>query len=447
MSFGALCQPDRVLRRLFELTNQARGEYGLPALNYSKELSFLAGEHAINMSNNSVPFSHMGYNTREVNAPLAIAFSENIATCEPNDDPGKTIFLSWLRKSSSFSRIQGEYTHTGIGVAENSNGLWFCTQIFATFKTKISKKEAILVISRFVNVFRRQNNIPPLNVSITAASKLMSLKLSNPIILTDLSTLIVRNVFDNCSEANYIFEKVKKSETSPVEDFIGILRENKVYLKYILKDYTHISFLFVPINENSIGCALLFGKCTTPRIKIPKMYMGFPNACKMLLLVNDYRSIKGMKPVLLSLQWCEIAQRYCDKLKREDIDMETRTMTKRIHKMFPGSKTNIGVYLTPWTQDPLQEIFLMWIANPSIKTHIISAEFNALGFGLAVESGKFIYSSRIVGFKELDESKKIDEAYCLTDRFTYSLNELSSDDDDTAEKPIIDAASSFALTK
>ncbi|EAY10150.1 hypothetical protein TVAG_088650 [Trichomonas vaginalis G3] len=447
MNTGPLCQPDRVLRRLFELTNQARTEYGLPALNYSKELSFIAGEHAINMSKNSIPFGHYGYNSREAMAPTTLAFSENVATCEPNDDPGKTIILSWLRKPSSFSRIQGEYTHTGIGVAENANGSWFCTQILATIKSKLSKKESLLAVTRYVNCYRRKNSVKPLIVSITAASKLMNLKLSNPSLFNDLSTLIIKNTFDNCQEANYIFEKVHKGETSPVDEFIRIIRESKMYPKLILRDYTHVSFLIDNINENTYGCILLLGKCITHHQKIPKMYMGYPNASKMLMILNDYRSIKGMKPILLSLQWCEVAQRYCDKLRKEDIDMETKTITQKIHKISPNSKPNVGVFLTPWSQDPLQEIFLMWISNPTIKEIIISSECNALGFGLSIEQYQSCYSARVIGYKEFNGEMKDEEAFCMGDRPTYALDELSSDDDGNNQEPVIDAASSFALTK
>ncbi|EAX97815.1 hypothetical protein TVAG_411770 [Trichomonas vaginalis G3] len=382
------------------------------------------------MSRREVPFGHANYLVRESQVPLALAFSENVATCDACDDPGKAVMLYWLKKSSCFSRIQGEYTHTGIGVAENTKGQWFCTQIFATFKTKISKKDGILVMSRYVNNQRRKNNLPPLIITISPCSRLLQYRQSKSSNLSDLNTLVIKNSFENCVEANFIFEKVAKTDICPLEDFLKALQENKAHSKTILKDYTHVSFVFDSISEKDFGCALLFAKCNPSKVKIPHMYAPYPNGAKMLLLLNDYRSYKGIHPVIMSLQWCEISQMYCDKLHNEDIDLETRKVKQRIHKLFPMSRANVGIYLTPWTPDPLQEIFLMWISNLNTKLAILDPDFNVFGFGIAFEPEKYVYSTRVIGFRSLQEDKVTEEMFCMKNRFPYQLGNLTSDDDD-----------------
>lgn len=430
MSNGVLNQPERVLRRIFELVNQTRAEYGLQSLIFSKELSFLAGTHSIDMSRRDVPVGHSNYQIRESQVPLALAFSENVASCDPCDDPGKTIMLTWLKKATSFSRIQGDYTHTGIGVAENANGNWFCTQIFATFKSKISRKDAILISGRFVNSFRRKNNLNPLIMTIPPASILLGLKKQKTTAMTQLSASSIKNLFEECVEADFIYESIPKTEIPPIEDFLKIIQDSKTYTKVILKEFTHVSFLYDSISEKEVGCALLLANCNFVKVKIPKNYLACPFACKILQYLNDYRKYKGLKPIIISLQWCEIAQRYCDKLVKKDTDMETRKISSKIHRMFPSSRVNVGVYLIPWTLDPIQEIFLMWVSHPITKQIVLDQEFNTLGFGLAAESNLFVYTTRIIGFKEVSADKLNDEYYATKGRKEFKLGNLTSDEDD-----------------
>ena len=437
--------PDRVLKRLFNLTNQLRGEYGVYPLIFSKELSFIAGEHACQMSTNTIKYGHEGFEQREAKAPLALAFTENIAFIPPSEDPGKSILVSWIKHPSSFSRLQGEYTHTGFGVAEREDGSWYSTQILATFKTKLTKKDSLLVVSRFVNQHRKKHGLKPLSISLTSTSKLSKMVHEKNDALLNLTPLSAKSTLDYCYEAEIIIEKVGKSHVSPVEQFLKVLKDNKIHNKNLLKDFTHMSFIFQSISENHFCGALVLGKCSQPVKKIPRIYIAYPQACQMLQLLNDYRVSKGESPLILSLQWCEVASRHSYKMLVEKQELETRSVSSFLHKLTPGCKTHVGVCLLTWSPDPLQEIFLIWISNQNIRSMILSSKFNTFGFGISINEQKSIYVTRIVGYKDLTDKKITDEHYCQKDREPYSLDGLSSDDDEY-DIPLVDAAASFTLT-
>ena len=444
-SSGDLCVPERILRRLFDMTNQLRGEYGVYPLTFNKELSFIAGEHACQMSTNKIKYGHDGFEQREAKAPLALAFTENIAFIPPSEDPGTSIVVSWIKHPSSFSRLQGEYTHTGFGIAEREDGWWYCTQILATFKTKLSKKDALIVVSRFVNRHRRKNNMRPLSISVTTASKLSKLAHEKNDALANLMPLSAKGYMENCYEAEIIVEKNSKSHVSPFEQNLKVVKENKIYCKNLLKDFTHMAFLFQSISENHYCGVLVLGKCTPINRKIPRIYIAYPQACQMLQLLNDYRTQKGEKPLVLSLQWCEVAQRHSNKMMIEKQEVETRSVSHFIRKMNPGSKTHVGVCVLNWSPDPLQEILLTWMSNQNIRSMILSSKFNTLGFGMSVLDQKSLYITRVVGYKDLSGKTISEEHYCQTEREPMSLDNLSSDDDEY-DIPLVDAAASFTLT-
>ena len=448
MSSGDLCVPERVLRRIFDLINQGRVQYGMYPLTFSKELSFLAGEHACKMSTKKVPYGHDGFEHRAAQAPLALAFSENVACIKPSEDkdhdPGRAIIMSWFNRSSSFSRIQGEYTHTGIGVAESEDGTWYCTQIFATFKAKLSKKDALIVISHFVNQYRKKHGLRPLIVSMSSAANLTRYAAKEP--LQGITHAVAKSTFENCYETELIIEKYQKTRVSPLEQFIQIMKESKLHMKSLLMEYTHISFLIQSVSETHNVALLVLAKCQSTTKKISKSYLAYPNACKMLELLNDYRVAKGEKPVILSLQWCEIAQRHSNKMMEKKQEVETRSVSRRIAKMFPTSKAHVGVLVMNTSYDPLQEIFLMWTSNQSIRSMLLSSKFNTFAFGISSLEQKSIFVTRIIGFKEIDESKIAEDAYAQNDREPFVLDGLSSDDDGY-DIPLMDAASSFTLTK
>ncbi|AFZ24211.1 uncharacterized protein with SCP/PR1 domains [Cylindrospermum stagnale PCC 7417] len=116
---------------VFQQINQYRASLGLPALTRNSAIDSQARNHSQNMAKGTVPFGHNGFQQR-VQA-IAIPYSavaENIAYNQGSSDPATQAVKSWLNSPGHLANIKGNYNLTGIGVASNSQGKIYFTQIF-----------------------------------------------------------------------------------------------------------------------------------------------------------------------------------------------------------------------------------------------------------------------------------------------------------------------------
>ena len=111
--------------------NLHRKSIGRKALELNNVESSLAVQHSINMASYKTPFGHDGLNDRakiisKRIGKISVA-AENVAS---GDMSAKEVVEGWLNSPGHKRNIEGDFTLTGIGVAKNSKGIIYYTQIF-----------------------------------------------------------------------------------------------------------------------------------------------------------------------------------------------------------------------------------------------------------------------------------------------------------------------------
>ena len=424
---GSECTPERIARRVFDLVNQIRGEYGLCPLEFSNDLSFLAGEHACKMSTNSIPYSHEGFITRQSQVPFATAFSENIVRVKTTNKTGRAIVVHWLQKSSSFSRILGSFTHTGVGAAESDDGTWYCTQVFAKYPDHLSQKEQLLVVARFVNRIRTEKGIPGLAVSLAPTSRLIAFaKTKTKEALLQMEDKICHGFFYGCKEAQVLSTTITDSNETRMISYLSFVQDDIKSMEALTNDkYTDIGFCQKQFPDGAVMMIIL-GKSPSVYSGISRYHSHFPIAYRCLQLVNDYRMCHRKSTLALSHQFCKAADRHCEKISEKKIEAEFRMLAKKICSQIPNTNLDIGVYIIPSSLDPLRELLLMWISQPVTRQKLLG-DVKHFGFSLKEVKG-VCYAVRVIGTKTEpgDETPVV-----CSDQLTPQYLPLSDDEDTT----------------
>lgn len=118
-------------RSVFDQINRYRASKGLPKLSLNAKITRQARIHSQNMANGKVPFSHQGFRRRVNVIPIRYrSAAENVAFNLGYSDPAQEAVTGWLHSPDHLVNIKGNYNMTGIGVATNSEGEVYLTQIF-----------------------------------------------------------------------------------------------------------------------------------------------------------------------------------------------------------------------------------------------------------------------------------------------------------------------------
>lgn len=120
--------------KLIAAVNKIRRQKGLGALSSWDTLSFYARQHSRNMANGSVKFGHGGFEARAEHIQKASpchSVGENVAYCYLIDDPLKKSVEMWMESPHHRDNILGDYRETGMGIAYDSEGRCFITQMFS----------------------------------------------------------------------------------------------------------------------------------------------------------------------------------------------------------------------------------------------------------------------------------------------------------------------------
>jgi uncharacterized protein YkwD len=118
-------------KSIFEQINQYRATLGLPKLTLNGNITRQARIHSQNMAQGKVPFSHHGFEQRVKAIPLTYSSAaENVAFNTGYSDPAQQAVIGWINSPGHLKNIKGNYSLTGIGVAANSKGEVYLTQIF-----------------------------------------------------------------------------------------------------------------------------------------------------------------------------------------------------------------------------------------------------------------------------------------------------------------------------
>ena len=116
---------------IFNKINDYRVSQGLKKLTRNSAIDNQARIHSQDMANGKVPFGHTGFSERikAVGIPYSSA-GENVAYNQGYNDPATTAVQGWLKSPGHLANIRGNFEKTGIGVASNSRGEIYFTQIF-----------------------------------------------------------------------------------------------------------------------------------------------------------------------------------------------------------------------------------------------------------------------------------------------------------------------------
>ncbi|MBC6429860.1 CAP domain-containing protein [Nostoc sp. HG1] len=116
---------------IFNKINDYRASQGLTKLTRNSAIDNQARIHSQNMANGKVPFGHTGFSERvkAIGIPYSSA-GENVAYNQGYSDPATTAVQGWLKSPGHLANIRGNFNKTGIGVASNSRGEIYFTQIF-----------------------------------------------------------------------------------------------------------------------------------------------------------------------------------------------------------------------------------------------------------------------------------------------------------------------------
>jgi uncharacterized protein YkwD len=129
--------------RLFQDVNSYRQDTGASELQRHPGLDRLAQEHSEFLRRNRGTFklsgknvSHFGFEGRTLIARERYqmdSVSENVAAAsEPGGTKTSTILGLWIGSKDHHKNMLDEWTHSGMGVVVDSDGMVFATQLFAT---------------------------------------------------------------------------------------------------------------------------------------------------------------------------------------------------------------------------------------------------------------------------------------------------------------------------
>ena len=120
-----------MVQEIVQRVNAYRIANGLKKLNLSNALSSAAQQHSLDMAKNRAKFGHDGFANRikylHNVLPKTTNGAENVAF---NYKSAKIVVDGWFNSSGHKRNMLGHYDLTGIGLARNSRGQIYFTQMF-----------------------------------------------------------------------------------------------------------------------------------------------------------------------------------------------------------------------------------------------------------------------------------------------------------------------------
>lgn len=120
-----------------KLVNAHRTSRGLKPLASDSRIIEQARLHSQNMASGLFSFGHQNFSNRiqRLSRTMSISASaENVAYNRGYEDIAGEAFKGWINSPGHKKNIEGDFTHTGIGVAKSEDGRYYLTQIFVKVK-------------------------------------------------------------------------------------------------------------------------------------------------------------------------------------------------------------------------------------------------------------------------------------------------------------------------
>lgn len=118
-----------ITQEVHKLINEHRSSIGKNTLIFNDQIADIALEHTQYMIDKN-KISHDNFDARFIevrNLVNAIAFGENVASRQRN---AQEVVTGWLNSPGHRENIEGNYTHTGIGIKKDSKNNYYFTQLF-----------------------------------------------------------------------------------------------------------------------------------------------------------------------------------------------------------------------------------------------------------------------------------------------------------------------------
>ncbi|MCI4667070.1 MAG: CAP domain-containing protein [Bacteroidia bacterium] len=125
-----------IRKGVYKNVNDYRQELRLNRLQAKSGLNKLAQEHAVDMAEGRVEFSHKGFDKRYKAAKnyfkRGITMAENIYfSTYPSSEIAEGSLNGWIESPPHHKALKGKYSYTGIGVAKGTDGSYFVVQLYA----------------------------------------------------------------------------------------------------------------------------------------------------------------------------------------------------------------------------------------------------------------------------------------------------------------------------
>jgi uncharacterized protein YkwD len=121
-------------RQVFALINEYRQDHELAALTWNDAIADTARAHSRDMAEGRVDFGHDGFSDRIGHLRGALGrvagAGENVLFTDDPRDLARNAVTEWLQSPAHLHNIRGDFTCSGIGVWENTEGTVYFTQIF-----------------------------------------------------------------------------------------------------------------------------------------------------------------------------------------------------------------------------------------------------------------------------------------------------------------------------
>lgn len=130
---GTVTEVSQLEQEVHQLINRYRISKNLPPLIAHEILTRQARMHSRAMATKRIPVSHSGFDQRVEIISRSLPFreaAENVAYYRGYAHCGQRAIQDWLTSTVHRKNIEGDYHLTGIGVAMDSQGACYITQIF-----------------------------------------------------------------------------------------------------------------------------------------------------------------------------------------------------------------------------------------------------------------------------------------------------------------------------
>ena len=120
-----------ITQEVHKLINEHRSSIGKNTLTFNDQIAAVALEHTQYMIDEN-KISHDNFDARfnEVTKLVnAVSFGENVASRQRT---AQEVVTGWLNSPGHRENIEGDYTHTGIGIQKDANNNYYFTQLFYT---------------------------------------------------------------------------------------------------------------------------------------------------------------------------------------------------------------------------------------------------------------------------------------------------------------------------